>query len=43
MILGAQFQGQVPADSTRRWFTHSWPEAWRVAWMGGPDVADGGR
>ncbi|MEV0612058.1 hypothetical protein AB0I81_01970 [Nonomuraea sp. NPDC050404] len=36
MILGVQFQGQVPANSTRRWFTHSWPEAWRVAWLVAP-------
>jgi hypothetical protein len=23
--LGVQFRGDVPASSTRRWFTHSWP------------------
>ena len=33
MRLGVQFKGNVPASSTRRWFTHSWPEAWRVAWL----------
>jgi hypothetical protein len=33
MRLGVQFTGSVPANSTRRWFTHSWPEAWRVVWM----------
>jgi hypothetical protein len=32
MILGVQFRGQVPANTSRRWFTHSWPEAWRVDW-----------
>ncbi|WP_413756752.1 hypothetical protein [Streptomyces sp. MMBL 11-3] len=22
----------MPANTSRRWFTHSWPEAWRVDW-----------
>lgn len=29
---GVQFRGTVPANSTRRWFTHSWPEHWHVLW-----------
>lgn len=33
MQLGVQFRGSVPGGATRRWFTHSWPEAWRVIWM----------
>lgn len=33
MRLGVQFTGNIAANSTRRWFTHSWPEAWRVLWM----------
>lgn len=32
MRVGVQFRGNVPANSTRRWFTHSWPAAWHVAW-----------
>ncbi|MFD4635780.1 hypothetical protein ACFWN2_00625 [Lentzea sp. NPDC058436] len=33
MRLGVQFRGQVPGGTSRRWFTHSWPESWRVVWM----------
>jgi hypothetical protein len=33
MQLGVQFRGSVPANSTRKWFTHSWPQQWRVLWM----------
>lgn len=33
MRLGVQFRSSVAANSTRRWFTHSWPEDWRVVWM----------
>ncbi len=33
MRFGVQFQGSVPARATRRWFTHSWPQQWRVLWM----------
>jgi hypothetical protein len=33
MRLGVQFRGAVPANATRGWFTHSWPEAWRVVWL----------
>lgn len=32
MQVGVQFQGSVPANSTRRWFTHSWPANWHVVW-----------
>lgn len=44
MTLGVQFRGSVPGGSTRRWFTHSWPEAWRVVWMVVPTwpMVDGG-
>jgi hypothetical protein len=30
--LGVQFRGNVPASSTRRWFTHSWPADCHVVW-----------
>ena len=30
--LGVQFRGSVPALSTRRWFTHSWPADCHVLW-----------
>lgn len=33
MVLGVQFRGSVPGNQTRRWFTHSWNEAWRVVWL----------
>jgi len=29
---GTQFSGTVPANSTRTWFTHSWPSHWFVVW-----------
>jgi hypothetical protein len=29
---GVQFRATVPANSTRRWFTHSWPHHWYVLW-----------
>jgi len=29
---GVQFNGSLPANSTKRWFTHSWPEHWHVLW-----------
>ncbi|WP_283133204.1 M12 family metallopeptidase [Rhizohabitans arisaemae] len=32
VFRGVQFTGTVPANSTRRWFTHSWPAAWYVIW-----------
>jgi hypothetical protein len=31
--LGTQFTGNVPANSARRWFTHSWNANWRVHWL----------
>ncbi len=45
--IGVQFTGEVPANSTRRWFTHSWPEHWHVVWSvvpvtprsGGPQIS----
>ena len=30
--IGVQFTGTVPANGTRRWFTHSWPAHWHVLW-----------
>lgn len=30
--IGVQFTGQVPANSTRRWFTYNWPAHWHVVW-----------
>ncbi|MGE3154070.1 MAG: hypothetical protein AB7G48_18690 [Nitrospiraceae bacterium] len=32
MRVGVQFTGTIPAGATSRWFTHSWPQAWHVAW-----------
>ena len=29
---GVQFSGSVAANSTRSWFTHSWPAHWYVVW-----------
>jgi hypothetical protein len=29
---GIQFTGTVPANGTRRWYTHSWPAGWQVVW-----------
>jgi hypothetical protein len=44
--IGVQFTGALPANSSRRWFTHSWPEHWHVVWnvvpttpkSGGPQI-----
>ena len=44
--VGVQFNGRVPGNATRRWFTHSWPAHWHVAWnvvpvtpvTGGPQI-----
>ncbi len=33
MRLGVQFTGSVGPQATRRWFTHSWPDSWRVLWL----------
>jgi hypothetical protein len=40
---GVQFRGSVPANSTRTWFTHSWPAQWFVIWTVVPTspVVDG--
>lgn len=45
--IGVQFTGTVPANATRRWFTHSWPAHWHVVWTvvptsprpGGPQIS----
>ena len=29
---GVQFTATIPANATRRWFTHSWPFHWFVVW-----------
>lgn len=33
---GVQFTATIPANSTRRWFTHSWPFHWFVIWLVAP-------
>ena len=46
MRVGTQFNASIPARGTRRFFSHSWPPAWHVAWnvvpttprRGGPQV-----
>ncbi|HFD16546.1 MAG TPA: hypothetical protein ENJ38_09615 [Rhodospirillales bacterium] len=46
-ICGRQWTGTVPANGTRRWFTHSWPATWHVIWTvmpttvrrGGPQLS----
>lgn len=40
---GTQFSGSVPSNSTRTWFTHSWPSHWFVVWTAVPTspVVDG--
>lgn len=30
--IGVQFTGVIGANATQRWFTHSWPAHWHVAW-----------
>ena len=44
MRVGVQFTGSLPANSTKRWFTHSWPEAWHVVWncVAKSPIRDGG-
>jgi hypothetical protein len=45
--IGIQFTGIVAANSTGRWFTHSWPAHWHVLWTvvptnprpGGPQIS----
>jgi hypothetical protein len=32
MVVGVQFIGSVPGNSSRRWFTFGWPPAWNVIW-----------
>ncbi|MDX8049787.1 M12 family metallopeptidase [Lentzea sp. BCCO 10_0798] len=43
VFRGVQFTGSVPAGTTRRWFTHSWPAHWYVLWTVVPTApaADG--
>ncbi len=44
--IGVQFNGTIPGNATRRWFTHSWPAHWHVVWnvvpvtpvSGGPQI-----
>lgn len=33
---GVQFTATIPANSTRSWFTHSWPFHWFVVWIAVP-------
>ena len=35
---GTQFSGTVAGNSTRTWFTHSWPSHWFVVWTIVPTV-----
>lgn len=30
--IGVQFTGNVPANTTKRWFTFNWPAHWHVVW-----------
>ncbi len=32
MRVGVQFTGTVGANTSGRWFTHSWPPDWNVVW-----------
>jgi hypothetical protein len=32
MLIGTQFQGQVPAQQTLRWNTTGWADQWYVVW-----------
>ncbi len=44
--LGVQFNGRVPPNASRRWFTFNWPAHWHVDWnvvpvtprRGGPQI-----
>ena len=40
--LGVQFRGAVPASTTRRWFTHSWPADCHVEWTVVPTTVRAG-
>ncbi len=40
--LGVQFSGSVPASTTRRWFTHSWPADCHVEWTVVPTTVRAG-
>lgn len=31
-ICGVQWTGNLSANQTQRWFTHSWPATWHVIW-----------
>ncbi len=42
MAVGVQFTGSIPANSTRRWFTHSWNPTRHVAWNVVPTSPRGG-
>jgi hypothetical protein len=41
-IKGVQFQAQIPAGATERWFTYNWPEYWFVLWEMVPVTVNGG-
>ncbi len=42
MWVGVQFQGNLPANATQRWFTYNWPAAWHVVWHVVPTSARSG-
>lgn len=39
---GVQFRATIPANTTRRWSTHSWPHHWYVLWSVVPTAPVGG-
>lgn len=43
MRTGVQFRGNVSANSSKKWFTHSWPEDWHVTWYVVPTSPDQGQ
>ena len=32
MRIGVQFTATLQANSSGRWFSHSWPQDWNVVW-----------
>lgn len=41
-ICGVQFTGNLAANETRRWFSHSWPATWHVIWTAMPTSVQSG-
>jgi hypothetical protein len=42
MRVGVQFSGNVPAGTTKRWFTYGWPPDWHVVWTVVPTTPNAG-